>query len=107
MNYKMSIYTFSKWFLAVLLVLITTKSYADSGGKLSAAQAAYDVKYYNLNLVIDPSSKTINGYLLCRAEIVSGINILELDLDSVFTVDSILYQKNSSEFIPTTFSHTN
>jgi aminopeptidase N len=79
--------------------------YADSGGPLSPEQASYDVIFYDLDLTIDPTTKSINGSLLCRAEILNPINTLVLDLDDPFTVDSIIFKINEGNYSNVTFSH--
>jgi hypothetical protein len=52
---------------ALLSILILFNSYQilpqfgsqDTGGPLSAEQAAYDVKFYNINLNINPENQTL------------------------------------------------
>ena len=92
--------------LMILILLFVKKSYADSGGTLKPEQAAYDVKFYSLNLNIDNSTKSIDGWLLCRAEIVEPINSLLLDLSDNFTVDSVLVKNNQDEFIVADFTYS-
>ena len=94
-------------FLVVSILFLTSaKSYADSSGPLSPEQAAYDVIFYDLDLSIDPSAKTINGSLLCRAKILNPISTLVFDLDDPFTIDSVLFKLNDGNFSNATFSHT-
>ncbi len=92
-------------FVAILLIT-STNTFAQSGGPLSPEQAAYDVNYYNLNLIIDPVAKTIDGSLLCRAEIITPIDTFVLDLDNPFTVDSILFKKEGGVYSNVDFTHT-
>lgn len=99
MNYSKIIILF------ILVNLISLNIYANSGGPLSPEQAAYDVKYYELDLYIDPSSKTINGSLLVTAEILEDVNSLVLDLVDQFTIDSVLVENQSSSFVQTNFEH--
>ena len=91
------------FFLSILLVNNCT--FAESGGPISPEQAAYDVNYYELDLSIDQDAESISGSLLCRAEIVNTISELVLDLDDPFTVDSVLFKTNSSEFESAEFVH--
>jgi aminopeptidase N len=93
--------------IATILFITYTNSYAQSGGVLSPKQAAYDVNYYDLDLKINPTEKTINGSLLCRVEIIDPIDTLVLDLDSPFTVDSVLFKIENADFSNVAFSHTN
>lgn len=93
--------------LVLLLLIPLNEILADSGGPLKPLQAAYNVNYYNLDLTIDHVSKTIDGSLLCRVEIIDPIDTLLLDLDDPFNIDSILFRKNGGSFSITTFTHTN
>jgi aminopeptidase N len=61
---------------------------ADSGGVLTAEQAAYDVKHYALDLRINPAEQSIKGAVTVRARIVRAIDKFVLDLDTPFTVES-------------------
>ena len=93
-----------KLFLFIFILFFThIITYADSGGPLSPNQAAYDVNYYDLDLEINPSARTIGGSLLCRIEIMNPIDTLEMDLDNPFTVDSILFKLNDGTFSTVTF----
>ena len=96
-----------KLFLFIFILFFThIITYADSGGPLSPNQAAYDVNYYDLDLEINPTARTIGGSLLCRVEIINPIDTLEIDLDNPFTVDSILFKLNDGIFSTVTFNHT-
>jgi aminopeptidase N len=93
--------------VVILLVVVTgsVSAQAVSGGPLSPEQAAYDVSYYNLDLAIDPGTLTITGSLLCQAEIVDPIHAFVLDLQSVFSVSSVLYKKNGGAFASVSYTH--
>jgi aminopeptidase N len=91
--------------IIALFLILTTEVFA-SGGPLSPQQAAYDVNYYELDLKINPATRTIEGSLLCRVRIVNSIDTLVLDLDNVFTIDSILFRKEDGEFSSASFSHS-
>ena len=75
----------------------------DSGGVLLPQQAAYDVTYYALDLKINPEEKTISGSLIVKAKIVDDLDTLVLDLDQVFTVDSVFITEESGGFKKTSF----
>lgn len=89
----------------IFIALFSLNIFSNSGGPLSPEQAAYDVKYYELDLRIDPSSKTINGSLLVTAEIFDDVNSFVLDLVDRFTVDSVLIGSHSSNFVNVNFEH--
>lgn len=57
-----------------------------TGGTMTVAQAAYDVRHYTLKLTIDPANKHIAGVGMMRAKLLSPLSEIELDLDPRFTV---------------------
>jgi aminopeptidase N len=61
----------------------------DSGGPLLTEQAAYDVKFYDLALRVDPEQQSIKGQLTVKALIVQPTAWFVLDLDEPLTVDSV------------------
>ncbi len=90
------------FFLPYFSILI----FAQSGGILSPEQAAYDVKYYDLNLNIDPALKSISGSVLCRAEIIEPVSNFELDLTNNYKIDSVIISINDSGFAKANFTHS-
>jgi len=90
-----------------ILLSFSTISFADSGGPLKPEQAAYDVTYYYLNLSIAPETQTIDGSLLCQVTIIDPIDILLLDLDTVFVVSNVEMSINNSNFQQVSYSHEN
>lgn len=79
----------------------------DSGGKLSSAQASYDVNFYDLKLQINPDEKHISGKLLIDAIIVQPLSEFVLDLDSLLKVEMIRQINPSKSFQNVSFSHIN
>lgn len=61
----------------------------DSGGELMKEQACYDVKHYNIKLKIDPSEKSLSGFVIMTADAVSDFKEIVIDLDDAFIVSSI------------------
>lgn len=57
-----------------------------SGGVLPPEQAAYDVRYYDLELTIDPEAHAIAGANTVHVVAVAPLDVLVLDLDTVFGV---------------------
>ena len=81
---------------AVVLLTVTLSSCSsdrydtfDSGGELIPEQAAFDVTYYDLDLVVDPTARSIDGSLRMDARIVSPTRSVVLDLHDALTVDSV------------------
>jgi aminopeptidase N len=62
----------------------------DSGGRLMPEQAAYDVYFYDLDLTFDIESRSIRGSNTFYAHIVEPLSWFVFDLDSRFTIDSLL-----------------
>lgn len=53
----------------------------DAGGPLRETQRAYDVRWYELDLEVDPAERAIAGVVRIRARAVSELSALDLDLD--------------------------
>lgn len=66
----------------------------ESGGVLSAEQAAFDVQHYDLALDVDPTAQTVKGVLTVRAQIKGLQKQMVLDLDTPFTVESVHLEKD-------------
>ena len=77
----------------------------DSGGKLSPFQACYDVKFYDINLTIDPSAKAIGGSVIMKAEAVSDFNKILIDLDNTFQIEEVQSISTDNKEIDLKFSH--
>jgi aminopeptidase N len=81
--------------LWVLLFFLFQSAYAqeslvyESGGELIYEQAAYDVYHYDLDLKINPADSTIAGVVVVRADFVHPTNVIVLDLDPRFEIESI------------------
>lgn len=81
----------------------------DSGGPLSTAQAAYDVRHYALDLRIFPDSQRIGGSLTVTADLVAAVDHLELDLHGAMKVGSTVElspegpERNAGEVASLTF----
>ncbi len=74
-----------------------------SGGALSPNQAKYDVKYYELNLKVDPAKQELSGYVEVRVEsVVPAMDTLELDLIDNFAISKI---ERAGKTLP--FAHRN
>lgn len=88
------------FFLSLLLLPIYSQfGSQESGGPILPEQAAYDVKFYELDLKIEPGKKFIAGSTLIKAEVINGLETFVLHLDTVFTVDKIIVNNKSAEFV--------
>ena len=63
----------------------------NSGGSLTPEWAAYDVKFYSINLNINPDKQTINGWVGVTIEAVTNIKELVLDLDDRYRITRIVW----------------
>ncbi len=71
-----------------------------TGGPLMPEQAAFDVKYYSLELKIDPEKRSIAGQLTMRADIVQPTSWIVLDLDTTFTIHDVYESRGGDMLIP-------
>jgi aminopeptidase N len=76
----------------------------DTGGPLSPEQAAYDVKYYNINLKINPELQTIDGWVGVTVNVIDNIKELILDLDDRYRITKIVW-KSFEDYKELTFKH--
>jgi photosystem II stability/assembly factor-like uncharacterized protein len=63
--------------------------FADSGGPLLPEQAAYDVTFYDLNLRIDPATRSISGYTGIEGVVLDTLNVFLLHLHDNYIIDSV------------------
>lgn len=75
----------------------------DSGGPLMPEQAAYDVKEYDLTLEVFPQDSSIRGSLSTKALIVHPTYWFVLDIDTVFSIESIVELQEGDMMIPRNF----
>ncbi len=78
----------------------------DTGGPLTPDWAAYDVKYYNINLNINPEDSTISGWVGVTVEAVNPLNELVLDLDNRYQITKIELESDKS-YLSSLFKHEN
>lgn len=90
----------------VLSLILINAGKKDSGGFINPLQAKYDVKFYELNLKIDPADSSISGNTIIEALITEDLNKVVLNLLNNFRISRISEIKNSgtSDLI---FNHTN
>lgn len=60
-----------------------------TGGPLKFEEAVYDVQAYDVTLRVDPKTKSISGHTIVIARTVIPTNVIMLDLDSPYKVDSV------------------
>jgi len=62
---------------------------AVSGGPRPAEQSAYDVRFYDLSLTIDPADSSIAGANVIHADVVAPLERFVFDLDTVFAIGGV------------------
>jgi aminopeptidase N len=72
----------------------------DSGGALSAEQAAYDVTFYDLAVAVHPDQRRIDGTLSVTATVTDSLSALVLDLDHRLDVSRVWSSANPSRTLP-------
>lgn len=60
--------------------------------------ANYDVKHLKFELFIDPAGDTISGSVTTLFEVRQPLTSLEMELSTVYTIDSVLYQQTQISF---------
>lgn len=77
--------------LAVLSILTAAAQNPNwtSGGKLKPEQAIMDIRHYTLDLIVDPSQKTISGFTEIDLILSQSSPVLLFDLVNVYTVSTV------------------
>ncbi|NNJ52978.1 MAG: M1 family metallopeptidase, partial [Ignavibacteriaceae bacterium] len=91
-------------FLIFTLQLFPQTDTQDSGGPLTPEWAAYDVRFYNINLNIDPDKQTIKGWVGITAEVVYDMKELVLDLDDRYRITKVILDA-PDDYIDLNFKH--
>ncbi|MBK9096644.1 MAG: M1 family metallopeptidase [bacterium] len=76
----------------------------DSGGPLTPEWAAYDIKFYNINLDINPDKQIIKGWVGVTAEAVTNMKEFVLDLDDRYRITKIVFD-SPNEYKELSFKH--
>jgi aminopeptidase N len=83
--------------LFVLLFVITGESWAQEftladrlRGELSPARSCFDVHFYELDIAIDPDTRTVSGSNAIHFKVVEATDSVQIDLFSDLTIDSIV-----------------
>jgi aminopeptidase N len=61
----------------------------DSGGALDPDQAAYDVRFYDLTVLVDPADSSIRGQVVLHASITSPASVVAVDLDTLLRIERL------------------
>jgi aminopeptidase N len=93
-------------FLIFTLQLFPQPDSQDSGGPLTPEWAAYDVRFYNINLNIDPDKQTIKGWVNVTLEAVINMKEFVLDLDDRYRITKVILDA-PDDYIDLYFNHEN
>jgi len=77
----------------------------DAGGRLTPELAAYDVRFYDVDLAIDPDARTVTGTVTVTARMTAPAPRIRLDLDDRLTVSAAERLDVSGKAVPTSFAH--
>jgi len=69
--------------------LVRRSQVLDSGGPLSALEAAYDVRRYDLEIGLDPPRRALSGRLVATVTATSGLARFEIDLDRRLRISEV------------------
>jgi aminopeptidase N len=88
--------------VAILALLIGVGWYVknqmlDSGGRLPASKAAYDVRHFDLAVQVFPDEQRIRGSNTITVETVADLGVFEVNLDDRLDVDSVAVDGAVSE----------
>jgi len=56
----------------------------------TANQEDYDVKFYDIEITVDPSTETVSGAVTLRAKVLQALNVVDLDLANTLTVSQVV-----------------
>ncbi|MEC7262776.1 MAG: M1 family peptidase, partial [Bacteroidota bacterium] len=81
-------------FITILLVLGTTYSQNFTRqdtlrGSITPERAWWDLKYYDLNVKVNPSEKFLSGYNVVRYKVLKPSNVLQIDLQEPMKISAI------------------
>jgi aminopeptidase N len=67
-------------------------------GMLRPERTCYDIKFYDLNISVNPTTRSISGSNTIVYKVVRGFNMLQIDLFENMQIDSILHKSRSVIF---------
>ena len=67
-------------------------------GKLTSLRTCYDVMFYDLNVSVDPTTKSIRGYNKIRFKAINNFDRMQVDLFANMKIEKILFRNNSLSF---------
>jgi len=70
----------------------------DSGGVLRPAQAAYDVRRYDLDIYIAPATRTITGHNLITVAVNAPLDVFEVQLDDLLQISAASVDGVAAQF---------
>ncbi len=88
----------------VILVVVGIGFYAksqilDSGGPLKPLEAVYDVRHYDLDLAVDPASRSIRGRNVATLRAVEDATAIELDLDGRLEITALAVDGSAASWV--------
>lgn len=67
-------------------------------GKLSPLRTCFDVLFYDLNVKVDPDSKSIQGNTIIRFRSVNDFKLFQIDLFANMKIEKIIYHDSTLSY---------
>tara|TARA_B100001057_G_scaffold45658_1_gene40758 strand:- start:3143 stop:4825 length:1683 start_codon:yes stop_codon:yes gene_type:complete len=67
-------------------------------GNLNENRSSYRVSFYDINIDFDIENKSLEGYVLIKAESLRDLNKLQIDLAENLNIENIIFQNQEMEF---------
>ena len=67
-------------------------------GNLNENRSSYRVSFYDINIDFDIENKSLNGFVTIKAESISDLKRLQIDLAENLDIEKIIYQNKKLSF---------
>ncbi len=95
-----------KYLLLVMLLVLVDSNFAQKyskqdtlRGSITPEREWWDLKYYHLNIQVDPSDKVIYGVNTIRYKVLNQNNVMQIDLQEPMNIASVRQNDIDLEFI--------
>ncbi|MBN1250630.1 MAG: T9SS type A sorting domain-containing protein [Bacteroidales bacterium] len=90
---------YKKFAIVLLIVVLHSNFIISQKTNLKSTGANFDIKYYRLDLKVDPAVNYINGAITSYFEITeNSVNTLNFDLVDALNIDSIVFHSENLNF---------
>jgi len=67
-------------------------------GTLTPLRTCYDVRYYDLSVKVDTTTRSIEGFNRIRFDVISDFDVIQVDLFANMKVDSIRFENSTLKY---------